>query len=103
MENFSERKKKRRRRDGTGRLTVLFLFCMSFLKWKNPKNRMLIEFPGCFGKVMEEIFAYREDMWEPVLRRMGFFLGKFIYLMDAYDDVEDDVKREITIPFPQDI
>ena len=56
---------------------------------------------GCFGKIMEEIFAYREDMWEPVLRRMGFFLGKFIYLMDAYDDVEDDVKRGITKPFTQ--
>lgn len=54
---------------------------------------------GCFGKIMEEIFAYREDMWEPVLRRMGFFLGKFIYLMDAYDDVEDDVKKGNYNPF----
>ena len=51
---------------------------------------------GCFGRIMAEIFAYREDVWEPTLRRMGFYLGKFIYLMDAYDDVEDDVKREIT-------
>ena len=54
---------------------------------------------GCFGKIMEEIFAYREDMWEPVLRRLGFFLGKFIYLMDAYDDVEDDVKKGNYNPF----
>lgn len=54
---------------------------------------------GCFGKIMEEIFAYREDMWEPVLRRMGFFLGKFIYLMDAYDDVEDDAKKGNYNPF----
>ena len=48
---------------------------------------------GCFGKIMEEIFAYRADLWEPTLRRMGFFLGKFIYLMDAYDDVEEDIKK----------
>ena len=54
---------------------------------------------GCFGKIMAEIFAYREDVWEPTLRRMGFFLGKFIYLMDAYDDVEDDVKKGNYNPF----
>ncbi len=95
-------KEKRRRRDGTGRLTVLFLFCMSFLKWKNPKNRMLIEFPDALERSWKRFFAYREDMWEPVLQN-GIFLGKFIYLMDAYDDVEDDVKKEITIPFPQGI
>ena len=54
---------------------------------------------GCFGKIMEEIFAYREDLWEPTLRRMGFFLGKFIYLMDAYDDVEEDIKKGNYNPF----
>ena len=50
---------------------------------------------GCFGKIMEEILAWREDEWERTLRRMGFYLGKFIYLMDAYDDVEEDRKRKL--------
>ena len=54
---------------------------------------------GCFGRIMEEILAYRDDLWEPTLRRMGFFLGKFIYLMDAYDDVEDDIKKGNYNPF----
>ena len=57
---------------------------------------------GCFGRIMAEIFAYREDVWEPTLRRMGFYLGKFIYLMDAYDDVEDDVKKGNYNPFAKD-
>ena len=57
---------------------------------------------GCFGRIMEEIFAYREDVWEPTLRRMGFYLGKFIYLMDAYDDVEDDIKKGNYNPFAKD-
>ena len=43
---------------------------------------------GCFGKIMEEILAVRHDMWEKSLRKIGFYLGKFIYLLDAYDDVE---------------
>lgn len=47
---------------------------------------------GCFGEIMAEIFAYRQDEWEEDLRRMGFFLGKFIYLMDAYEDMEKDAK-----------
>ena len=33
---------------------------------------------GCFGRLMEELFVWQEDMWEKSLRRMGFFLGKFI-------------------------
>lgn len=48
---------------------------------------------GCFGRLMEEIFLYRTDMWEESLRKMGFFLGKFIYIMDAYEDLEKDKKE----------
>lgn len=48
---------------------------------------------GCFGEIMAEIFVYRQDEWEADLRRMGFFLGKFIYLMDAYEDMERDQKN----------
>ena len=49
---------------------------------------------GCFGKLMGELFLYREDMWEKELRRMGFFLGKFIYLMDAYEDLPEDLRKD---------
>lgn len=47
---------------------------------------------GCFGRLMEELFIYKKDMWEESLRAMGFYLGKFIYLMDAYEDLEQDLK-----------
>lgn len=48
---------------------------------------------GCFGKLMEELFVYREDTWERNLRKMGFFMGKFIYLMDAYEDLPEDLEK----------
>lgn len=54
---------------------------------------------GLFGNIMAEVFAFRHDEWEPSLRRMGFFLGKFIYLMDAYEDVEQDIKSGSYNPF----
>ena len=47
---------------------------------------------GCFGRLMEEIFAWKQDEWTESLRRMGFFLGKYIYLLDAFEDVEKDKK-----------
>lgn len=51
------------------------------------------EASGTFGELMGEIFVYRQDAWEETLRRMGFFFGKFIYLMDAYEDVEEDIEK----------
>ena len=54
---------------------------------------------GCFGNIMAEIFAFRKDEWEEELRIMGFFLGKFIYLLDAYEDVDKDEKNGCYNPF----
>ena len=48
---------------------------------------------GLFGRVMSQIVVYKEDEWSQNLSRFGFFLGKFIYLMDAYEDVEEDIKK----------
>lgn len=48
---------------------------------------------GLFGKVMAQIVACREDEWSDNLSRLGFYLGKFIYLLDAYEDVEEDIRK----------
>ena len=45
---------------------------------------------SAFGQLLGEIFACREDEWQQVLRAMGCGLGGFIYLMDAYDDLDKD-------------
>ena len=66
------------------------------------ENCQNIDLPaGCFGRLMEELLVYKEDMWEPTLRKVGFFLGKFIYILDAYDDVEKDVKNGNYNPFAE--
>ncbi|MBO4886243.1 MAG: hypothetical protein J5602_13100 [Clostridia bacterium] len=44
------------------------------------------------GRIMGEIYAWRNDFWAEPLRRMGRALGRFIYLMDAYDDLPGDVR-----------
>lgn len=46
---------------------------------------------GLTGTFFSEVFRFEEsDIWSRDLGAMGFYLGKFIYLMDAYDDVEKD-------------
>ena len=46
-----------------------------------------------FGDILGEIFAVRKDEWEESLRTLGCFLGKYIYLLDAYEDIEEDIKK----------
>ena len=76
---------------------------MNCLRWRNTGEKDIDKMAGCFGKIMEEIFAWKQDVWEDTLRRMGFFLGKFIYLLDAYDDVEEDIKNKNYNPFQNNI
>ena len=56
---------------------------------------------GLFGDIMAEIFAWKPDVWELSLRKIGFFLGKFIYLMDAYEDVEKDIENNSYNPLKE--
>lgn len=46
------------------------------------------------GRMLGELFCYREnDYWADSLRIMGDGLGRFIYFMDAYDDLPHDIRR----------
>lgn len=55
----------------------------------------------CFGRLMAELLLYKEDIWEKTLRKMGFYLGKFIYIMDAYEDLSEDKKKNRYNPLKQ--
>lgn len=48
---------------------------------------------GCFGKILATVCCYKDDVWTEELNRFGFFLGKFIYLLDAYDDLSRDLEK----------
>ena len=44
------------------------------------------------GQMLGACFAWRQDVFAPALERMGAALGRFIYLMDAYEDYDQDVR-----------
>lgn len=57
------------------------------------------EMSRLFGEVMAEILVYKEDEWKEILYRLGLYLGKFIYLCDAYEDIEKDRENGNYNPF----
>lgn len=44
------------------------------------------------GELIGDIFRYRDDEWANSLATLGAALGRFIYVMDAYDDLAKDIK-----------
>ena len=68
---------------------------------ENAKNLPIDKVAKVFGEIMAEVFVYRDDFWKEDLYKLGFYLGKFIYLLDAYEDVEKDMKTGDYNPFKE--
>ena len=66
---------------------------------ESAKNTPIDKVAKIFGEIMGEIFSYQDDFWKDDLYKVGFYLGKFIYLMDAYEDIEKDLKSGDYNPF----
>jgi len=49
---------------------------------------------GLTGEMLGEVFAWKEDEWYQELKTLGFYMGKYIYLMDAYEDIDKDEKKD---------
>lgn len=66
---------------------------------KDPEGNALI-----FGEALGEIFVKdEENHFAPDLRVMGCGLGRFIYLLDAWDDRKKDKKKGSYNPLKEDI
>ena len=68
---------------------------------ESAKNLPLDKVAKVFGEILAEVFVYRDDYWKEDLYKIGFFLGKYIYLLDAYEDVEKDIKGGDYNPFKE--
>lgn len=45
------------------------------------------------GKMLGQLFVYEKDFWAEDLYRLGEALGRFVYWMDAYEDLPKDRKK----------
>ena len=48
---------------------------------------------GLTGEMLGEVFCWKEDEWAEEMRTLGFYMGKFIYIMDAYEDYAVDMRK----------
>ena len=46
------------------------------------------------ARLLGILYRWREDLWADELEQMGQALGRFIYLMDAYDDLPQDKRKK---------
>ena len=54
---------------------------------------------NCFGLLLGNLFAKKDDFWATDLRRFGARLGKFVYVMDAAMDLRQDRETGSYNPF----
>ncbi len=45
------------------------------------------------GRMLSAVFAVKDDYFRPHMAALGYYLGKFIYMMDAAVDYDQDLKK----------
>ena len=56
----------------------------------------------CFASVTEKVFVppfIKEESTKRILAHMGYLIGRFIYMLDAYEDRENDAKHKNYNPY----
>lgn len=55
-----------------------------------------------FANMMKEVFKhFSGEKQSEQLNKIGYFLGKYVYIMDALDDYDEDIKKGDFNPFVQ--
>lgn len=57
---------------------------------ESQRSEQLDELCSLSGRIVGEVFRYRDDEWSRMLYDLGSSLGRFIYMMDAYEDYDAD-------------
>lgn len=63
------------------------------------ESRDIESLANLFGDIMGIVFEYKDDVFAKTMYQIGFYLGKYIYIVDAFEDLEDDLKNNKYNPF----
>lgn len=55
-----------------------------------------------FGRLLGALFVWKEDLWKQDLYKIGYYMGIYIYLLDAWKDLPEDRKENHYNPLPYD-
>lgn len=74
--------------------------CLGELRYlEEDQSSSIDQTSNCFARLLEEIFDYKDDDYRDRLRKVGFNIGKYIYIMDAYEDLDEDLEKGRYNPF----
>jgi hypothetical protein len=68
-------------------------------KLEKSKCTSIDETGHCFAELTSEIFSVSDGIEGKVLKVLGYNVGKWIYTVDAFDDLEKDIKDKKYNPF----
>lgn len=57
------------------------------------KDTKIFDAADCFGWLLAEIMCLKKGYFEKEVKKFGFHLGRFVYIMDAFDDIRDDIAK----------
>lgn len=69
---------------------------------ENEKCSSIDEVADCFAKLLEAVFEHffdKDDENRKVMAWLGYNLGRWIYIIDAYNDIKKDTKKGSYNPF----
>ncbi len=66
-------------------------------KLEEQSCKSLDEAADCFGKLLEPVFDFNGD--SKALAWLGYHIGRYIYITDAYMDIDKDLKSKNYNPF----
>ena len=60
------------------------------------KNKLatLENMSNIFGEIFGELFVYKDDEHAEILRKLGYSIGRYVYILDSYEDLEDDIRKK---------
>jgi hypothetical protein len=67
-------------------------YLMELNKLEKNRSGNIDEIGGYFGEVTSEIFNVYDDSNSSILKFLGYNMGLWIYVLDAYDDLLEDIK-----------
>ena len=90
-------KKAVRKYRGKAKVLEHYLKRLSILEKRKETN--IYELADCFGQLMKVLFSWRKDALTDYFMELGYYLGRFIYIMDAFDDLKEDLEKGRFNPF----
>ncbi|MBE5731730.1 MAG: hypothetical protein E7353_01730 [Clostridiales bacterium] len=79
--------------------TIIDSYYQKLREMERANEKVIDKVSDCFGRMLKEIFELVIPSCDENVYSLAYNVGKYIYLIDAVDDIEDDAKSGNYNPF----